>query len=109
MQPVRSAHRRVDTFLGMLIGTSVLIGLVSSVAIAAPPKTTKPAAATAASASSATKPEIARTQTAWHASLLKLQRPVPGCYTSAFPRVEWKAVECGEAPKYPMPPAHGNA
>lgn len=109
MQPVRSPHRRVDTFLGMLIGTGVLIGLVSSLANAAPPKTPKAAAATAASASSTIKPEIARTQVAWHASLLKLPRPVPGCYTSAFPRVEWKAVDCGEPPKYPMPPARGNA
>ena len=41
--------------------------------------------------------------------MTKLPQPKEGCYTAEFPRIEWKQVTCGEAPKYPMMPARGKA
>lgn len=109
MKTPSSPRRRATTFLGIIVGTSVLIGLPSSIAVSAPPETPKSQASTASSAAAATKPEIAETREAWRKSLSLLPQPKAGCYTSSFPRVEWKPVACGAPPPYPMAPARGNA
>jgi len=108
--PGSSRARATSSFPRALVGACSLIGLLASNAIAAPP-TTPPTSSQAASASRGVikRPQIAKTQVAWRKSLLQLERPAEGCYESSFPRVEWRPVACGEAPKYPMPPARGIA
>ena len=91
-----SPRRRATTFLVISVATGVVLGLLSSIA-------------PAASATANTKPEIARTQAAWTQSLLRLPRPKTGCYTSSFPRVEWKPVTCGVPPRHPAIPLHGHS
>ena len=100
-----SPCRRAITFLSVSVTASVALGVLSSLVGAAPPETPKPAF----SATTNTKPEIARTHAAWRTSLLRLPQPKPGCYTSSFPRVEWKPVACGAPPPYPIIPPHGHA
>jgi hypothetical protein len=75
-------------------------------------KTNRPAAAAASArprAAAQARPQIARTQPAWRQAMQRLPRPAPGCYTSAFPRVEWRTVPCGPAPDYPIIPRTGGA
>jgi len=100
--------RRPTAFSSTLVGTVCLaIGLLCPVfALAAATEAPKPDAATKAPAPPK-KVEIARTREAWSKAMDKLPQPKEGCYTAEFPRVEWKSVACGEAPKYPMIPAHG--
>jgi len=107
MTAPNSPRRRATTFLGISVAASVVFGFLSSIAVSAQAETPKPERP-AASATAATKPEIAKTREAWRKSLLKLPQPKPGCYTSSFPRVEWKPVPCGAPPPYPMPPARGH-
>jgi hypothetical protein len=100
---------RATRFLGIIVGTSALIGFRPSIAVSAPTAPPKSKAATASPAAAAKKPQIARTRDAWHKSLLLLPRPETGCHTSSFPRVEWKPIPCTTPPPYPMPPARGRA
>lgn len=108
--PGSSRTRATSSFPRALVGACSLIGLLASNAIAAP-STTPPASPPTASVARGVvkRPQIAKTQVAWRKSLLQLERPAEGCYESSFPRVEWRPVACGEAPKYPMPPARGMA
>jgi len=99
---------RTKTLLRMTVATSVLFGLLSSVAMSATPRTTMKASA-APSAASATKPEMVKALQAWRASLLRLPLPKTGCSRSSFPRVAWILVPCVKPPPYPMPPSRGHA
>src|SRR5882757_1870048 len=72
----------------------VLLGLLSSVVVTAHAQTP--------TSSAAQRPETAKTQEQWRAALSRLPEPTTGCYTSAFPVVEWKVVACGTAPNYPV-------
>ena len=90
----------------LIFAICLAIGTLASPALAAdalPPKPPKPKAA-ATAPTPPRKVEIARTREAWSKSMAKLPQPKEGCYTAEFPRVEWKPVTCGEAPKYPMIP-----
>lgn len=107
MKTTSSPHRRATRSLGVIVATSVVFGLLSSIAISAPPETPKSEKRATSSAAAATKPEIAKTRDVWRKSMSQLPKPKPGCYMSSFPRVEWKPVACGAPPPYPMPPAHG--
>jgi hypothetical protein len=102
-----SLRRRAITFLGIGVALSVVFGLLSPIAASAQPETPKPESP-AASASASPEPQIARTREEWRKALSRLPRPKAGCYTSTFPRVEWKPVACGTPPPYPMPPALGH-
>ncbi len=109
MKTPSSPRRRTTTFFGIIVARIVLFGLLSSIAVSAQPEKPKSKASTASSAAAATKPEIAKTRYAWRQSLLRLRQPKTGCYTSSFPRVEWKPVACGTPPPYPIQPARGHA
>jgi len=111
MKPLGSSRARAPSpyvFVRLLAGACSAI--LASNAIAAPPAKTPPTAQAANATTAVVKrPRIAKTQVAWRKSLLQLERPAEGCYASSFPRVEWRPIACGEAPKYPMPPARGIA
>ena len=111
MKPLGSSRARAPSpypFVRILAGACSAI--LASNAIAAPPAKTPPTAQAANATTAVVKrPRIAKTQVAWRKSLLQLERPAEGCYASSFPRVEWRPITCGEAPKYPMPPARGIA
>jgi len=95
---MRIAHRMVACLaVGLLCPASLM---------AADAETPNPKASTKAPAPPR-KVEIAKTREAWSKSMARLPQPKEGCYTAEFPRVEWKEVACGEAPKYPMIPARG--
>ena len=104
-----SPRRRATTFSGIIVASSVLFGILFSIAVSAQSQTPKPKAPATPSAAQTGRPQIAKTQEEWHQSLLRLPHPAPGCYKAAFPRVEWKAVTCGTPPPYPVQPAHGAA
>jgi hypothetical protein len=52
-------------------------------------------------------PQIANTRDDWHAAMRDLALPSKGCFTSDFPRVEWKQVACAKPPELPYPPKRG--
>jgi hypothetical protein len=52
-------------------------------------------------------PAIAKTQDDWHGAMRELAMPAKGCFTSEFPRVEWKQVACATPPNLPYPPVRG--
>src|SRR6185503_8017188 len=97
------AHHLVALFTAGL-----LWGLGST---AAPAAQTAPqpgaAAGPGASPPGTTLPAIAESQAEWKRAMEQLPAPAKGCFASAFPRVEWKAVPCVTAPKRPYPPAIG--
>jgi hypothetical protein len=109
MKTPRSPRPRATTFFGIIVASSVLFGLLSSIALSAQQEKPKPQASTIPSAAQTTKPQIAKTREEWHKALLQLPHPKTGCYKASFPRVEWKAVPCGTPPPYPVEPAHGPA
>ena len=52
-------------------------------------------------------PQIAATRDDWHAAMREIPLPSKGCFTSDFPRVEWKQVACAKPPELPYPPQRG--
>jgi len=44
----------------------------------------------------------------WRAAMDKLPAPKEGCFTSSYPRVEWRQTVCVTAPHLPYPPALGS-
>lgn len=52
-------------------------------------------------------PQIAATQAEWRTAIRQLPLPKKGCFTSDFPRVEWREVACATPPNKPYPPKLG--
>ena len=42
----------------------------------------------------------AQAREAWRAEMLQLPLPKNGCFTTSYPRAEWREVECGPPPPY---------
>lgn len=80
----------------------VLIGLLSAAAGSLHAQTAKTRASNSVFTATAQSPDTARTREEWRAALTRLPKPKTGCYTSAFPIVEWKPTPCGPAPSYPV-------
>lgn len=43
----------------------------------------------------------------WRADITKVRPPGKGCFTAAFPALEWQRAACVRTPSYPQPPRHG--
>ena len=77
----------------------LLSAFLSSGAIAAPLQATaKPATATA-SREDKLKFEV------WRKAMARVPLPGRGCFTSSYPRTEWREVPCTTPPARPYPPA----
>jgi hypothetical protein len=50
-------------------------------------------------------PKIAASREDWRAAMEALPTPVLGCFTSSYPRIEWRQAVCVKAPQRPYPPA----
>lgn len=60
------------------------------------------AGAGAGPASAATQP--IRTKAQWQAALAQVKEPGSGCYHASYPSLQWHAVTCAAAPKWPVVP-----
>ena len=43
----------------------------------------------------------------WQRAIARVPQPRKGCFTAAFPSMEWREVGCVTAPSYPQPPRRG--
>jgi hypothetical protein len=95
-----STHRKLRSFVRIANHILSFAGLSALVSIAAcdAPEPDSPAAPAGATA------QIANTQEDWHAAMKQLALPARGCFTSDFPRIEWKQVPCATPPDRPYPP-----
>src|SRR5262245_29847545 len=94
--------RGMMQMLRYAVATTLAIGLMCSHGASA--QTPKPAATAAVEKVS---PEEARQRKEWSLSMMKKPAPPKGCFTAAYPRTEWQAVQCRPAPNIPMIPRHG--
>ena len=58
----------------------------------------------AGSAAAATQGSI-RTKAQWQAAIAHVRQPGKGCYHAAYPALQWHAVTCTAAPRFPLAPA----
>jgi hypothetical protein len=90
--------------LGITVGASLLVGLLSSVAASAQPAVAPASPGQAAQQQQAPSPEERQQSELWRRSLARNQLPKQGCFTAAYPSTEWQEVPCTTAPAYPQPP-----
>jgi hypothetical protein len=106
----------VTRVLGIIFVASLLSGLLSSRATAAPPEApasaeTTPVPALRESPPPATaqpSPEELRLREEWLKEIRKVPVPKQGCFKATHPSTEWQEVPCTAAPPYPMPPRRGS-
>jgi von Willebrand factor type D domain len=58
-------------------------------------------------ANAATSPDPTTSQQDWQTRIVHVPQPTKGCYTAAYPRLEWREIGCTATPTYPMPPTRG--
>src|SRR5437868_7707766 len=102
-------RQRSATFFSMLVPASTLFGLLPAIVTTAPAQPQKSDLSTASYGVVIQHPDTAKTREEWRRALLRLPKPKTGCYTSAFPVIEWKTAPCGAPPTYPIRPAQGAA
>ena len=56
------------------------------------------------SASAATQRTV-KTKAQWQAAIASVPTPGTGCYHASYPALQWHAVKCVAAPKFPLAPA----
>jgi len=56
------------------------------------------------SASAATQRTV-KTKAQWQAAIAQVPEPGTGCYHASYPALQWHAVKCVAAPKFPLAPA----
>jgi hypothetical protein len=76
--------------------TKQCLGVLALAALAA-------ASVSAGSASAATGP-IVKTKAQWQAAMARVPRRGAGCYHASYPVLQWHAVKCAVAPKFPLAP-----
>ena len=62
------------------------------------------ASVSAGSAAAATHGTV-RTKAQWQAAIARVHQPGKGCYQASYPSLQWHAVKCTAAPKFPLAPA----
>ncbi len=77
------------------------LGVAAAIALAA-------AGISAGSASAATQ-RIDRTKAEWQAAIAQVPEPGTGCYHATYPALQWHAVKCAVAPKWPVAPVRPSA
>ena len=108
-----SQSRKVSALAWFAVCTGVLFAVRP--AIAASPTDPKaspgaaPSAPTPGSAAAPAQSDLAKRHEDWRQAMHRLPQPKPGCYVASYPHIEWKAVACGPAPKYPILPARNPA
>jgi len=73
------------------------LGLLAPIALAV-------AGVSAGSASAATRPTV-KTLAEWQAAIAQVPERGTGCYHASYPALQWHAVACVAAPKWPLAPA----
>jgi hypothetical protein len=63
------------------------------------------AASVGAGAASAATRQVAGTKAQWQAAIARVPEPGTGCYHASYPALQWHAVRCVAAPKWPLAPA----
>jgi hypothetical protein len=79
--------RRIKRSLGILAAAALAVAGLS-----------------AGPASAAIQP-IAKTKAQWQADISHVQQPGKGCYHASYPALQWHAVPCVTARKFPLAPA----
>ncbi|HXT20977.1 MAG TPA: hypothetical protein VN923_09520 [Thermoanaerobaculia bacterium] len=99
MRPRIGIEEGVVKGLRLLAAAGILVGLVSSPAIAQqgtpPPRDEK------------LSPQELRLRQDWHLAMAQVPLPKKGCFESAYPSRQWREVTCIPGPDYPMPPRRG--
>jgi len=98
-----SALRPLRTrFIKALALAAAAALLLAPLPAAAQSSTTPPAAGAAPQPTA--EPRIAQSREEWNAAMQRLAFPKKGCFTSAYPRIEWREIPCKAPPPYPQPP-----
>jgi hypothetical protein len=63
------------------------------------------AASISAGSASAAIQRTVRTKAQWQATIANIPTPGVGCYHASYPALQWRAVKCVAAPKFPLAPA----
>lgn len=79
--------RRIKQCLGVLAATALAAASIS-----------------VGSASAATQRTV-RTKAEWQAAIAQVKERGTGCYHASYPAVQWHAVKCAVAPRWPVAPA----
>jgi hypothetical protein len=86
--------------------TTILIALLCAHTSLAAPQT-PPNPQVSAAANEAVSPEEAARHKDWSHSMMVKETPKKGCFTSAYPKIEWQQVPCGPKRNIPMVPRLG--
>jgi hypothetical protein len=105
------ARKRIMTVFGVTLAAGLLPGahLLSETALAQPPApTSADSAAAPTSPQETANPPVGQRREEWERAMRQVPVPKKGCFTSSYPSLEWKEVQCTAAPKNPYPPASGH-
>lgn len=101
----------------MIAAASLLTGVFSSYATAAPPNVTATPETPASAVPEATptppppieqtSPEEIRRRGDWNKFIMQKPAPKKGCFTATYPNTEWQEVPCEPVRNIPMIPRHG--
>jgi hypothetical protein len=98
-----SVRERLIGILGIIVGSSLPLVILSSFATFAQPglpDSSKPAATPSPPEATTKQPSV---QEVWRRQMARTPFPKPGCYTSSYPSNEWQEVPCSTAPARPHP------
>jgi hypothetical protein len=102
-------HREVLRLISLGSGMAPLLAmpiLILTFAASACAQTSAGAAASTSPAAT-TQPPSAESLENWRAGMARVPPPNKGCFTAAYPSIEWREVPCTAAPAVPYPPARG--
>jgi hypothetical protein len=102
-----STGRRAGEFLGLLVVSVLAASLTLSITASAQPAT--PPVRPNLSAEEQKIHPAPQTQDEWRKTMSLTPPPHKGCFTAAYPNMEWLEVQCGVVSGGPHYPSQGNA